>query len=211
MGKFISFEGIEGSGKSTQAKLLAHALSDRGIRCIVTREPGGTPLGERIREIVLRSELSPMAELFLYLAVRAEHIKEIIIPSLRDGIWVISDRYSDATVAYQGYGRGLSIDKILELNRIATSGIIPHITFLLDVPAEIGIQRAMSRISKTGMEPDRFERESLEFHRRVRNGYLMLAEMEPGRIKVIDGVDDKEKIHSLVMSYLEPLLIDKDA
>ncbi len=211
MGKFISFEGIEGSGKSTQARLLAHALSDKGIRCIVTREPGGTPLGERIREIVLRSELSPMAELFLYLAVRAEHLREIIIPSLRDGIWVISDRYSDATVAYQGYGRGLSIDKILELNRIATSGIFPHITFLLDVPAEIGIQRAMSRISDTGMEPDRFERESLEFHRRVRDGYLMLAEMEPGRIKVIDAVDDREKIHKKVMSHLEPLLINKDA
>lgn len=213
MGKFITFEGIEGSGKSTQVRLLAEALGKKGISCITTREPGGTSFGEKIREIILQdtSSLAPITELLLYLAARAEHVKEVIVPALRNGIWVISDRYSDATIAYQGYGRGLDIDEIVRLNRVVTGGLIPDITFLLDIPVEAGLNRAMERLKGKGAEPDRFERESIEFHMRVRDGYLRLAEMESERIKVIDALGDENQIHKIVISHIEVLLEGRNA
>nr|BAL54585.1 dTMP kinase [uncultured prokaryote] len=208
MGRFITFEGIEGSGKSTQVGLLADALSKKGIRCIKTREPGGTPLGEKIREILLKttSPIGPMTELLLYLSARAEHIRQVIIPALNSGIWVISDRYCDATLAYQGFGRGLDIAEISQMNKLVTGGLLPDLTFLLDIPAELGLKRAMERLRQKGGSPDRLESESLEFHRRVRDGYLRIAQMEPERIKVIDALDDEVEIHKKVMKHIELLI-----
>jgi dTMP kinase len=190
-GRFISFEGIEGSGKSTQAKLLYDYLSNKGADVILTEEPGGTQIGVTIRAVLLSVEhtgMSPLTELLLYNASRAQHIQEIILPALNRGTYVITDRFTDSTLAYQGYGRGLDLQMIDAIDLIATGRLRPDLTLLLDLDVQTGLQRNRG-MNKT----DRIEREDISFHERVRKGYHTLAAKEPGRIKVIHvtaGIDE---------------------
>lgn len=191
MGLFITFEGIEGCGKTTQLELLKGFLEKKGLTVVTLREPGGTFLGEKVRPILLNSgdeNIDPIAELFLYEACRAQLVSKVIRPALEAGSTVITDRFYDSTVAYQGYGRRLDVNAINSLNNIATGGLKPDITFLLDCDPKAGLERAWARIgSKTGPKEDRFEREDFAFHNRVREGYLKIAESEPERVKVIDA------------------------
>ncbi len=191
MACFITFEGIEGCGKTTQVRLLAEFLTSRGHDVTVTREPGGCAIADQVRAILLDAEnraLVPLAELLLYAAARAQHVEEVIRPALAAGGIVICDRFTDATVAYQGFGRSLDRELIDRLNGIATGGIRPDLTLLLDCPEETGLARAMERInSSAGAREERFEQESLRFHRAVRQGYLSLAEAEPHRFLVLDA------------------------
>jgi len=200
---FITFEGIEGSGKSTQMTLLANYLSSRGYDVTTTREPGGTPIGEAIRAVLLNPDFTEMdyrTEVLLYAADRAQHVAELVKPALARGSIVISDRYLDSTIAYQHYGRGLPLDFILEVNEQATEGIKPDLTLLLTVPVEIGLKRATKTIA------DRIEREDVEFHERVEKGFQELAKREPERWRVIDGMSTVDEIHTLIIQAVEPLL-----
>ena len=194
MGCFITFEGPEGCGKTTQIKLLADSLAEKGSRVLLTREPGGCPISDKIREVLLdaaNSGMVPLTELFLYAAARAQHVSEIITPALEAGNIVICDRFTDATVAYQGHGRQLDLALIGQLNRLAIGQLRPHLTILLDCAVEIGLGRALARIEATkGAKEERFEQESIQFHQRVRAGYLQLAAAEPDRFVVIDGNQD---------------------
>jgi len=197
---FITFEGIEGSGKTTQARLLYQWFIDRGREALFTREPGGTPAAEEIREFILTEKEEPFpenAELFLYMAARSFHVENLIRPALKSGTIVISDRFSDATVAYQGFGRGIQIEKIEYLNNIATKGLKPDITFLIDIPVEEGLKRIQER------KLDRIEKETVEFHKRVREGYLQIAKKEPDRIVVIDGRKKTEEIFEIIKITVE--------
>ena len=191
MSFFITFEGIEGCGKSTQVQLLAKALTSRDMDVVVTREPGGCAIADQIRNILLdaaNSGLTPSAELLLYAAARAQHVAEVVRPALQAGRMVICDRFTDATVAYQGYGRGLDLATIARLNADASGGTRPDLTILLDCPVEIGLKRAFARINSTaGAREERFELESTQFHQRVRDGYLTLAAEQPERFAVVDG------------------------
>jgi dTMP kinase len=210
MACLITFEGIEGCGKTTQLKLLAEKLRSRGHEVTVTREPGGCAIADRIRAILLdagNSAMTPMAELLLYGAARAQHVAEVIAPALAAGNIVLCDRFTDATVSYQGYARGLDLQVITELNRLAAGAIRPDHTLLVDCPVEIGLERAMSRINTTkGAREERFELESLQFHRRVREGYLTLARQEPDRFIVIDGSGSIEATFSAVLAAVLPRL-----
>ena len=197
---FITFEGIEGCGKTTQLQLLARRLEGCGHQVTITREPGGCPIADQVRNILLDADnraIVPLAELFLYAAARAQHASEVVAPALEAGRIVICDRFTDATIAYQGYGRELDLAIINQLNTLATAGIRPNMTLLLDCPAETGLSRAMSRINgASGAREERFELESIQFHQRVRNGYLALARQEPQRFVVIDataGISDTEE------------------
>lgn len=193
-GVFITFEGIEGSGKTTQIKKLRDYLQIADCTVISTREPGGTPVADKIRDVLLSThseKVNDKAELLLYLASRAQHVHSIIKPALYQGIIVLCDRFSDATIAYQGYGRGLDIDFLQKLNRYGTDGLKPDLTILLDLTAEIGISR-IRRNRKENL--DRLESESIEFHERVRRGYLQVAASEPERFVVIDGTLGEEEI-----------------
>lgn len=183
MSLFVTFEGIEGCGKTTQASRLKAALEATGKSVVLTRQPGGTAVGERIRGILLdvKTKLVPLAELLLYEADRAQHVAEVIRPALDAGKIVLCDRYIDASVAYQGAARGVSTDLVETLNRIATAGLEPDLTLLLDLDAEVSLKRARDRAVAAGDSPDRFERESATFHSAVRSGYLAIAEKRPGR------------------------------
>jgi dTMP kinase len=209
-GTFITFEGIEGSGKSTQIALLADYLTARGVRHVLTREPGGTLIGDQIRKILLdpaNGALDPAAELLLYAASRAQHLREIIIPALAGGASVLCDRFSDATLAYQGYGRGLDIEMIRELDRIVTAGMRPDLTLLFDIEAASGIARARGRNNSRGLEAEaRFENEELAFHERVRQGYLALVAQEPERIQVVDASSSAEAIQAEVRKIVDKRL-----
>jgi dTMP kinase len=191
MACFITFEGIEGCGKTTQIRLLATTLEERGYRVTMTREPGGCPIADQIRHILLdaaNTAMTPLAELLLYAAARAQHIDEIIKPALAAGRIVLCDRFTDATLAYQGYGRGLDRTILDDLNRLATGQLTPDCTILLDCPVETGLMRAMARINASSAQrEERFELESRQFHERVRNGYLSLADREPDRFIRFDG------------------------
>jgi dTMP kinase len=191
MACFITFEGIEGCGKTTQLQRLANRLAALGYSVVRTREPGGCPIADQIRSILLNADnsaMQPMTELFLYAAARAQHVAEVVAPALAAGRIVLCDRFTDATIAYQGFARGLDFDTIDRLNRMATGGVRPAMTLLLDCPVETGLGRATARISATrGEKEERFERESLQFHAKVRSGYLELARREPERFVVIDG------------------------
>lgn len=198
---FITFEGIEGSGKTTQVKHVADFLRKKGHDCVITREPGGTPIGEKIRAILLdpaSKGMNPLTELLLYTADRVQHVKELLGPSLAAGQTVLCDRYFDATLVYQGYARGLDIELIEQLHKLLLAGLRPDITFLLDLAPETGLSRAWAQINngnRTGRE-SRFEKEALSFHEKVRSGYLTLARKEPGRFRIIDAsrdVDDVQK------------------
>jgi len=183
-GIFITFEGIEGSGKTTQIKLLGERLKKQGLKVLTTYEPGDTEVGQKIRNILLEPEINinPLCELILYFADRVQHVNEKIKPYLETGFIVICDRFTDSTVAYQGYARGVSIDIIKELNRILLNEFKPDLTILLDLPVIIGLKRNQ-QVNKT----DRFELEDLAFHDRVREGYLKLAEIEPERFFILDA------------------------
>ncbi len=203
---FITFEGIEGCGKSTQAEILSNELIKREIPVLKTSEPGGTKVGKDIRKILLdpeNSALKPLAELFLYQADRAQHIQEVIRPALDRNIWVLCDRFCDSTVAYQGYGRGLDIELIKKLNHLSTGGLQPDITFLLDLPVEVGLQRARQRNDKFSKQGEaRFENEEIKFHEAVRLGFLKMAAQEE-RFVIFDGLEEKETIAKSILKYLE--------
>jgi len=195
-GVFITFEGIEGCGKSTQSRLLFDSLKSSGIACIHTREPGGTALGERIREILLHSagvDISDLSELFLFEAARSQVVHEVIAPALRTGKVVICDRFSDATFSYQGCGGKVPLGKIAALDKIATCGLKPDLTILLDVDTVTGLKRA----KRKGI--DRMERKDIDYHRRVRSGYLSLARRYSGRIRVIRVVGTIEETRKAVL------------
>lgn len=197
-GLFISFEGIEGSGKTTQARLLKETLGQMGIEAALTLEPGGTRLGKKIRNILLdpgNAEIAPVTELLLYLADRGQHIKEVILPCLSSGMAVITDRYSDSTVAYQGHGRGMDAGLIAELGSAATGGLMPDITFVLDIEVETGLRRIHGGA-------DRLELEDIGFHRRVREGFLSISRMEPRRVKLVDARGTVEETHGKVVETL---------
>jgi len=209
-GTFITFEGIEGSGKSTQIALLANYLTARGIRNVLTREPGGTLIGDQVRKILLdpaNRSLDPAAELLLYAASRAQHLREIILPALANGMTVLCDRFSDATLAYQGYGRGLDIEMIRSLDRIVTTGMRPDLTILFDIEASRGIARARGRNNSLGLEAEaRFENEALVFHERVRQGYLTLVAQEPDRIRIVDASGTSEAVQEQVRKIVDERL-----
>lgn len=209
-GLFITFEGTEGSGKTTQISLLADHLASAGRAVTVTREPGGTPIGDQVRKILLdpsNKALHPRAELLLYAASRAQHLSERIFPALEAGSIVLCDRYSDATLAYQGYGRGLDIGTIRTLDQIVSGGMSPHLTFLLDLDAAAGLSRARGRNSSTGLEHEgRFENEDAAFHDRVRRGYLTLARQEPERILVVDASREPEAVQREIRAVVDELL-----
>lgn len=206
VGYFITFEGVEGCGKTTQIKLLAELLSARGIPTVLTREPGGCPISDKIRAILLDAEnraLSPLAELMLYGAARAQHVSEVISPALESGKVVLCDRFCDATVAYQSFGRGIDRSVIDSLNLYACHGVAPDLTVLMDCDPVIGLERARRRIeAASGPREERFELEALAFHQRVRAGYLQLAKDEPDRFLIINGSDTIEAIFAAISAQI---------
>lgn len=207
--RFITFEGLDGTGKTTQLKALESYLRDQGRLCVITREPGGTPLGSLMRRVLLEVAQQPIAaptELFLYLADRAQHVDDVILPALAAGKIVICDRYTDSTLAYQGYGRGIDLKFLRQLNAFANRGVQPDLTFLLDCPVELALSRTAQRHVKMGSgenREDRFEREQLEFHQRVRAGFLDMARAEPGRFRVINAARSVEEITQEILTLTD--------
>ncbi len=197
----ITFEGIDGCGKSSQARLIADRLGEQGIETVLVREPGGSDLGEEIRNVLLttkhRAPMSHAAELLLFAGARAQLVEEVIEPALKRNAIVICDRFTDSTIAYQGYGRGLPLAYIRTINDLATDGLVPDITFLIDVPIELAIRR------RKGMGDDRMESESRLFFSHVVQGYMALAQTHPDRIHVIDGTDSMEDIHHTITRLVE--------
>jgi dTMP kinase len=206
---FITFEGIEGSGKTTQIKRLQRVLKNREIPCLITREPGATKIGLQIRAILLdqkNKKLDPLAELFLYLADRCQHLREKITPALAEDRWVISDRFWDATVVYQGLARGLNVKLLKQLRPQILGSVWPDKTFLLDLPVNIGLSRAWERINKSeeSQKESRFEQEAKAFHQKIRQGYLTLSPREPERFAVIDATLSPDQIHQQIVGILFP-------
>jgi dTMP kinase len=205
MGYFITLEGGEGGGKSTQTELLAQALNTKGHAVIATREPGGTEIGKKIRELLLSGKnqhLDPVAELLLYAADRAQHVHELIRPALAANKIVISDRFQDSTTVYQGVARGLNPQWARFLAEIATGGLTPHLTFILDMDPELGLKRALQRLRSENSLEDRFEKEALEFHRKVRQGFLDLAQKEPQRFVVIKADRTTMEVHEEIFQVV---------
>ena len=205
-GLFITFEGPEGSGKSTQLRILGKRLRGKKIPLLETAEPGGTAIGLQIRRVLLdakNQELCPTAELLLMFAARAQNVEQWILPALDQGKIVISDRFTDSSIAYQGAGRGLGRDTVLELDRIACHGLIPDITLCIDIDTETGLARALAR---GGLET-RLEEQAIEFHHKVRDAYCELAQREPHRFRLIDGRGTPEAIAAKVWEHVSPLLL----
>lgn len=194
---FITFEGIDGCGKTTQLENVKKLLEENGIECVTTREPGALKLGSQIREILLHYDgmVADNCEMFLFLADRSQHVETFIKPMLEEGKVVLCDRHTDSTIAYQGYGRGGNVERLTELNKIATNGLVPDLTLLFDVSVEIGHERA-------GKNLDRLELAGKEFFERTRQGYLTLAEQNPDRIKVINAEKSKESVYNDVKSLI---------
>lgn len=204
-GQFITFEGIEGCGKSTQMTLASEWLARQGIRHVCTREPGGTEIGGAIRKILLSENsrgLTPFAEVLLYLADRFHHISEFLKPKLEQGELVLCDRYHDSTIAYQGYARNISRDLLEHIWTGSGMALEPDHTFLFDIDPETGIARSLRKLKEQQLDESRFEKEALEFHSRVRNGFLELARLHPRRIVVLDGLLPSERIHRQVTEFL---------
>jgi dTMP kinase len=202
---FITFEGPEGSGKSTQIRKVGEWFRDQGRECVVTKEPGGTPISDRIRAILLDSAatgMDAMTELLLYAASRRQHVVEVIRPALQRGTTVFCDRYTDATLAYQGYGRLLDLDRLQTLNAWATDGVKPDLTLLFDLDEEMGLARAHARNADMTVDEGRFELEDLRFHRRVREGYLSLAAAEPARFAIVDGSGSIDEVFARTLDTL---------
>jgi dTMP kinase len=217
MGLFITFEGVEGAGKTTQMDLVEARLKAAGLPVFRTREPGGTVIGEQIRSVLLARQsagMDPLAELFLIEAARAQLVAERIRPEIEAGSVVLCDRFTDATLAYQGYGRCMDVALIEELNELATAGLRPDLTLLLDCPIETGLERIRRRPSGTSCGeggPDRLEAESRGFHERVRQGYLRLAAADPVRIRVVDGVGGVEEVQERVFEHIQKLIEKPEA
>ena len=204
---FITFEGIDGCGKSTQLRMLASELRLRGQEVVSTREPGGTPLGQHIRQLLLDAEeqVDPLAELLLYAADRAQHVRSHVRPALDSGHVVLSDRYADATVAYQGAGRGFPAELVSELVVLATGGLMPDLTLIFDLPVDESQRRQARRMSK-GHKADRLDAEDAAFHTRVRDAYLRIAAAEPERVRVIDAAGSVQETQAHVMRIVMPFL-----
>jgi len=202
---FISFEGIDGCGKSTQLTMLREWLEARGHRVLTVREPGATMLSESIREILLsnKQSITPTAELLLFSAARTHLVETVIAPALERGEFVLCDRFVDSTTAYQGYGRMLDMDEVRLCNRIATRGVMPAVTYIIDVPYEQAQLRMQFGLNTT--EPDRMERSGKAFYERVRAGYLSIVAAEPERCRVVDGLQDKDVVHQAVLAVLTPI------
>jgi len=210
-GFLLTLEGPEGSGKSTHSKLLASYLTQKGIKIYCTREPGSTALGEKMRQLLLspmHKNMSIRTELLLYEAARAQHVDEIIIPALGKNITVICDRFYDATFAYQGYGRKIDLNIVKYINDFAVNKVKPDLTILLDIDVNVGLKKSshLSKDSFLGGESDRIEQEDIEFHKRVREGYLNLAKREPERIKVVMVKDEISKTQLEIQRYVDDLL-----
>lgn len=204
-GKLITFEGGEGAGKTTLIRYLQETLAQRGYDVISTREPGGSSLGEKVREILLHSKaissIGSMAELLLFLADRSQHIEEVIRPALQRNAIVLCDRYSDSSIAYQGVGRGLGLETVQEMCRIVESGVSPNLTFFLDLDPKIGLKRVLKdRIQ------DKLEAEKITFHEKVREGFLTLAKQNQGRIVLVDASHSIENVCETVLKALEKIL-----
>jgi len=208
-GRFITFEGPEGSGKSTQLRLLGERLRSAGRDVMETQEPGGTPIGIQIRHVLLDAknrELCPTAELLLMFASRAQNVDQSILPALSAGRTVISDRFTDSTLVYQGVGRGLGADVVYELDRIACRGLVPDLTLLIDIDAETGLARAHRRSVRTEDPETRMEEQEMGFHRKVREAYRQLAADEHRRVRLIDGSQTREAVATEVWQAVESLL-----
>lgn len=201
-GKFITFEGGEGAGKSTQAGLLAARLRNSGAEVVLTREPGGTPLGERVREVVLEAAPEPVTELLLFAAARAEHVAKVIRPALDHGTWVVSDRFMDSSRVYQGMLAGVSAGLIAAVEYESVAPTFPDLTVLLDLPAEVGVQRAEARGALS-----RFDAANATYHARLREGFLAIARAEPERCVVIDGARDADVVAQDVWQAVESRLL----
>ena len=201
-GLFITFEGCDGCGKTTQLKLLADFLEEKGCAVLITREPGAEGLGEKIRELLLDyyGDVSQKCESFLFLADRAQHIDKIVKPAIENGVIVLCDRHTDSTIAYQGYGRGLNIEELNKLNNLATGGMKPDLTLLFDVNSETSMKRI-------GVQKDRMESAGLEFQKKVRAGYLELAKNEPQRIKILNSSKSIEELHQEVLNIIAGILL----
>jgi dTMP kinase len=208
-GAFITFEGIDGCGKSTQLRLLASELRLRDIEVVTTREPGGTPLGRKLRAALLdvQERVDPLTELLVFAADRAQHVRQQLLPALESNHVVLSDRYADATVAYQGAGRGFDPRLIDEIVKLATSGLRPDLTLLFDLSVAESVVRTRRRAASR--HTDRLDIEGAEFHMRVRNAYLEIARAEPARVRVIDGCGSIEETHKAVMKIVVPFLKDR--
>lgn len=207
LGKFFTFEGSEGSGKSTQIEILAEELAGMGHEVVVTREPGGTPIGEEIRHLLIHStangDMTPETELLLFAASRAQLVRQVILPALKAGSIVLCDRFLDSTTVYQGAARSISSDPVSYINQFAVGSVLPHLTFILDVPPEESMSRVRRRVSDL---PDRMEQENVEFYRKVREGYLLLARSMPARFHVVDGTRTmQENQEEILKTALENL------
>jgi dTMP kinase len=207
--RFITFEGGDGTGKTTQISAAENYLREHGRSCIVTREPGGTELGKLIRRVVLEvsdNEIAPSAELFLYLADRAQHVRQVIRPALQGEKIVLCDRFTDSTLAYQGYGRGMDLEWLRGVNDVASERLRPDLTFLFDCPVATGLARTAHRRSQKTLDrpaEDRFEREQLEFHERVRTGFLELARAEPERFHILDAARSVTDVAGEIREIIE--------
>jgi dTMP kinase len=211
---FITFEGIEGSGKTTQIQMLSNHLEEQGLEHLLTREPGGTPIGDHIRRLVLNpahNDMTPTCELLLYTAARAQHVEQVIRPALEQGRIVLCDRFTDATLAYQGYARGLPLGVIRHLHEIEVLSLRPNLTILFDIEAREALTRARSRDHTRSDDETRFEQEDLAFHERVRAGYLDLARREAGRFAVIDASGSVADVHPRVLAAIQRFLPTRGA
>jgi len=199
--KFITFEGGEGGGKSTQVKLLARSLENAGLNAVLTREPGGAPEAEEIRNLLVSGAVErwqPMSEVFLHYAARIEHVTRTVKPALAQGNWVISDRFADSTMAYQGYGHNLNRDDLKRLYRLALGDFRPDLTLILDLPVDAGLARAGQR----GDSEDRYERMGNGFHQRLRDGFLEIAKADPARCRIVDASDSIDGVHEQIISQV---------
>jgi dTMP kinase len=211
MVRFVTFEGGDGTGKSTQIRALENYLVQRGYCCVVTREPGGTALGKLIRKVLLEvggHEIASSTELFMYLADRAQHVNEVILPAIKAGKIVLCDRFTDSTMAYQGFGRGIELRLLRQVNDLADQGVRPDLTFLFDCPARVGLARTARRQNETGSrQEDRFEREKIEFHDKVRNGFLEMARVEPQRFRIVDTTRPIEEVTLAMKKIIDQELL----
>lgn len=214
-GRFITFEGPDGAGKTTQMKMLGERLKALGKKVVYTREPGGTKISEEVRKLLLdpsNKEMVHRTEALLYAAARAQHVEELIRPALTEGNIVLCDRFTDSTLAYQGFGRGINLSMLEELNNLAISGVVPNITLILDLDSEVGIERISStRVLASGVEKDRIELENIDFHLRVREGFRRLAAKEPGRCKIVDAKKDIDTVHNEIYRLVKEVLINEDS
>jgi len=213
MSLFITFEGPDGSGKTTQIRLLAEHLRGLGHDVLVAREPGGTPIGDQIRAVlhdIKNVEMTRETEFLLYSASRAQLVRQVLLPHLARGGTVLCDRFADSSMAYQGYGRELSLEAVRLITQFATGGLTPHLTIYLDLPVEVGIQRKQAAHAARGEEWNRLDQQALDFHRRVRQGYLKMAQAEPHRWLVIDATRSIEDTQAAIRARLETLLSTRE-